>query len=364
MIKIIKKHLKKSIENYSLRSFTILFQKKINEHIKITSPNQLSKSQKKEIKSYFSNLGYNKINTKWHQYYTGINNKFFKEYIPEDIFYTKVQPVFVNESMTPALTDKNFLSKFFTDVKQPITIIKNINGYYFSKNDELIEIKEAIKICSQFKKMVIKPSIESGGGKNVLLYENNFNDLEETKNSLSSIFKAYSQDFIIQEVVKQNQTMKLLNNSSLNTIRIMSYLKNTEAVILSSALRIGSKGQFTDNLSQGGFSSGIKNNGRLKPYVYDIKGRTCSSTELGFELENFQIPFYDKVLNTAKILHEKMPHFKLISWDLAIDDTGSVVLIEFNSRWQDINLLQINNGPLFGEFTEEILMETSNRSSC
>ena len=45
----------------------------------------------------------------------------------------------------------------------------------------------------------------------------------------------------------------------------------------------------------------------------------------------------------------------MASWDLAIDKNGEPVLIEVNLMYQGIGFLQINNGPLFGDYTEDIL---------
>ena len=48
---------------------------------------------------------------------------------------------------------------------------------------------------------------------------------------------------------------------------------------------------------------------------------------------------------------------KLIAWDLAIDKNGVPVLIEINLPYSGIDLLQIANGPLSGDKTEQIIGE-------
>ena len=52
-----------------------------------------------------------------------------------------------------------------------------------------------------------------------------------------------------------------------------------------------------------------------------------------------------------------IPHFRLVSWDIAIDESGEPILIEMNSAYGGPELHQFSNGPIFGEDTEEILEE-------
>ena len=46
---------------------------------------------------------------------------------------------------------------------------------------------------------------------------------------------------------------------------------------------------------------------------------------------------------------------KLIAWDLAIDEKGNPILIEINLPYSGIDVIQIPNGPLFGDQTEDII---------
>ena len=54
-----------------------------------------------------------------------------------------------------------------------------------------------------------------------------------------------------------------------------------------------------------------------------------------------------------------MPHFRLISWDFAIDNEDGIVLIEYNVKWQEIMDYQFTYAkPPFGAFDNEILEAT------
>ena len=79
-----------------------------------------------------------------------------------------------------------------------------------------------------------------------------------------SLFKLYKKDFIIQEFVEQSEAMKKLNPTTLNTLRIMTYLRPDDVYILSAVSRIGKPGSSTDNYSAGGILCGITQEGHLK----------------------------------------------------------------------------------------------------
>ncbi len=69
----------------------------------------------------------------------------------------------------------------------------------------------------------------------------------------------------------------------------------------------------------------------------------------------FTVPSYVEACNLAVSLHRSLPAFGMVSWDVAIGTEGSPVLIEANLRYQEIIFLQLNNGPLFGRYKDEVL---------
>ena len=52
-----------------------------------------------------------------------------------------------------------------------------------------------------------------------------------------------------------------------------------------------------------------------------------------------------------------MGHFRVISWDVAIDDDGEAQLVEANLTMGAMNDLQSCCGPVFGRDTKKILDE-------
>jgi hypothetical protein len=149
--------------------------------------------------------------------------------------------------------------------------------------------------------------------------------------------------------------MEQLNPSSVNTIRLLTYRKGMEVLLLYAVVRIGKKGMAIDNESQGGISAKINNDGTLAKYAYGAPGdEKIERTDNGVVLDGYKIPSFPKVVETAKKCHYRLPFFNIIGWDFCVDDQGEPVMIEWNSN---PDLSQTANGPAFGEFTDEILMD-------
>lgn len=327
---------------------------KISRILKIKKRKSLSSDELKVINTFFSKYGFKNTSYKWHQFYNDASGIFHANYIPEALFYSKIEPALNCKICTPALLDKNIYSYLFKNVKQPVTIIKNINGFYFDKNDDVISKTEALKLCLNLNQMVIKPSLMSGSGKNVLLIKNETTKGIRKENLILKLFKKYDKDFIIQRRIEQNESLKRLNHSSVNTIRILSYLRHSEVVILSGIIRVGGPNEIADNAGEKTIGFGIDFNGIIH-FGFDHFGHKFTNTSSGYLIKGFKVPKYNQIRKLASELHSKLPYFRLVSWDFTVDANNEIVLIEFNSKYQGINVHNLNNGPLFGEFTDEIL---------
>jgi hypothetical protein len=317
----------------------------------------ISDEEKKAAKSFFKSKGYNLKNTHWHRYYKGMNGSFYENYIPEDIFRSIISPKLNQMLQWPALLDKNLYYDLFKDFNQPKLILSNINGFYYV-DGKLVSKTIAIETClNTVDKMIIKPSIDSGGGfmiKAFLISDFEFNKREQ---ELDKLFNTYMKDFVIQEFVDQSLYMKKYNSSTLNTLRIMSYLSGDKVHILSSVIRIGKEGNDSDNYSIGGIICGVTNNGKFRSVGYDKNGMTFKKTNSGILFEGSQVPNYKGIKDMVCRLHKRVPYFRIISWDIGLDFSNNPIFIEFNTYHQATELHQVTNGPLFGEFTDKILCE-------
>lgn len=205
--------------------------------------------------------------------------------------------------------------------------------------------------------MILKPSRESGSGRGIAFFRN------EEADKLKPFFEAPAEDdFIVQAVVKQHPALESIHAGSLNTIRICTLLMHDGVHVLSCVLRMGVDKSRVDNGTAGGLSAEIHSDGTLDKYAHTYyTGARCEKHPQGLVFEGYEVPCFDKVVETVKNAAQKTGNFRLVSWDMAVDEEGDVLLIEANMRKGGINLHQFDKGLLFGELTECVLEEVFGR---
>ncbi|OWW24232.1 hypothetical protein B4Q04_17315 [Zobellia sp. OII3] len=340
----------KAYEVLSRISHDMKWQIKIKNLLKSGRCPKLSKEQVADIKKFYSEKKVQGIKTYWHRFYFGCNGIYSAEYIPENLFYIYMEPKLNNRETASVLMDKNMLEKLIPGFKQPKTVIKNINGFFFNNKGEIITRNTVLEILKRYAAVVIKPSLDTGGGKNVSILTNK----DMGKDNLNQLLDVYGKNFIVQQKLKQHELMANLNFSSLNTFRVMTYLRNSEVVILSAIVRMGRNGAVTDNSTTGGVSCGVKPDGTLNAIGYQLSGDKFFATSTGTKFDQIHLPFFEEIRSSVEQFHREMPYFKIISWDLAIDKKGDVVLIEVNLKGQDITFHQLNNGPVLKLLLDEL----------
>lgn len=320
---------------------------------KLAERKKMTKEQIDEIQGFYKDIIGKKISLKSHEYFYSRTGIYSKEYVPISLYHVELQP---KANMVPyrdAYADKNMVDILLPNVKHPRTIVKRMNGYYYYEGQPMSE-DEVIEKCSNLKNAIIKPVLEySGKGVEGLEVTNGTTNIDGL--NLKELFKKYGKNFQIQERLRQHEKMNALNPTSVNTIRILTYRSGMEILLIYSVVRIGRKGQVIDNQCAGGISTIVSEDGKLGKYAFGGYAEDgVEVTDSGVVLEGFEIPSYDKAVETVKRLHFQLPFFNLIGWDVAIDEVGDPVIIEWNVN---PGLSQSAFGPGFGKYTERILRE-------
>jgi hypothetical protein len=68
-----------------------------------------------------------------------------------------------------------------------------------------------------------------------------------------------------------------------------------------------------------------------------------------------QVPGIQNMKKTAKEIAPYFFYNRVLAFDFCLDTNENVRLLEVNLQNIEINFLQMNNGPLFGNFTREII---------
>ena len=343
----IVKELRKKVKSYYIDSF---IKKQYN---KLSDKRKLTKEQKKEIQSFYKSIIGKKITLFSHEYFYSRTGVYSKEYVPKSLFEVELLPKANKLSYREAYADKNMIDVYLPNVKHPHTILKRMNGYFYYENKPVSK-QEAISLCQNIRNALVKPVLNHGGqGIQGLEVKDGVTNINGW--TIEQLFDHYGNNFQIQERLKQHAKMNLLNDTSVNTIRIVTYRSDMEILVIYSVVRIGKKGAVVDNQCAGGISTVIGEDGKLGGTAFGgFTADGVGKTDSGVVLEGFEIPSYHQAIETVKRLHYQLPFFNFIGWDVAIDEEGDPVVIEWNAG---VGLSQSAFGPGFGKYTERILRE-------
>lgn len=274
----------------------------------------------------------------------------FRDYIPNKFLEKKVAPYFNDKSVKDVLDNKLFFDMFYNnfDIRIPKILMFNNKRMYVagnrsiivnSINDFKVLLEEIFNQNSSDDSVFIKKTNSSSSGKNI--YKLFRSELKTNIQKINEIFSEVSQsEYLFQETVKQHPDLDILCPSSLNTIRIDTFIDiNGGIEVISAHIRMSINNLYVDNIGSGGCYVGINlKTSELKKYGYsttDIIGvKPLTEHPLTKTVfENFKIPFIPQVIELVIKTASYMPGLRLVGWDVAIGDSGPV-LIEGNSDYE------------------------------
>ena len=328
-----------------------IFRKLTKGYIKKFKYPELTDDEKKAAKDYFKK--YTDIDLLYHRCYKGRSGKFYPEYIPDDIYFSKIEPYYTDRLFSKYLDNKCHYYSFFSNIKLPKLIAMRYGKYWTDSSHKTLTENELLKLVESNPKSVIKRAAMSEGGHGVTFLEG-----EDRVQAFKDFIAENETDIVLQETVKQHPAYSDLHPSSVNTLRLMSLLSQDGVWVFASAIRIGVGDSRVDNLNSGGVFCGISPDGQLSEIgVLDDGNVIKSHPDLGYRFNDTVLPGVDKAIELVKKAHGIMAHNRIISWDIAIDEEGEAVLIEANLALGTIHSFQVCSGPIFGDRTRKILDE-------
>ncbi|MGN0836489.1 MAG: sugar-transfer associated ATP-grasp domain-containing protein, partial [Akkermansia sp.] len=159
------------------------------------------------------------------------------------------------------------------------------------------------------------------------------------------------------EKLAQHAELSRLNESSLNTMRVTTYRdinKRLHWLPQGTFIRYGAPGAVRDNVAAGGDMSKVYPDGSVDDRIFHFRSMEIGSLrERG--ISSLSIPHFERVPQFALQLHERLPYFDLIGWDITLDAAGEPTFVEFNFQ-TGVEAPQMLGGPFFDEsFLEEVV---------
>jgi len=317
---------------------------------------------------YFKKYGF-KISSVYKDVFEMINGIRSEKYIPPELYLFYIVPFLNNTEMTSAYVDKNAYSFLFPQERQPYTVVKKSNGLFFDARDVSLNFQESIEVLANCKECCIaKPTLPpdthgTSGTSGCASDFKVFIPSKLNKNEITDFLNDYNRNFIVQVFVNQHTVLKQFNPTSLNTVRIHTYRRpNKELVCFGSILRFGKLGSYFDSARQGGGYCRIFDDGKVDDVIRSGKTIQTSSLKERYGIVA-RIPNFGKVKELVLRCHQRLTFLDLCGWDVAISEDGEPVLIECNN-YPDCEFVQRVHGPMFGEYTDELMEQIQGSKTC
>ncbi len=313
--------------------------------------NPLTKTEIKQIREYWKPY-VRHISTANFQFYKEKTGRFDVRLIPKGIYHSRIDPYLNHPIFVYGTDNKNYYDLLFPEIKQPQTIIRKINGTFCDARYRIIPLDIATQLCQQAKDIVGKEAIESYDGFGISFWSEMDGDAK-----LHQFIGNLAKDVIVQARIRQHPSLAAIHESSVNPIRIVTLLLDQQIHVLPAVLKVGVDQQKTDRFADGALVCGIQEDGCLMPVAYTEYGMQHTRHPQGFVFQNGCIPAIQKIRDTVRMLHTRLGNYRMLAWDIAIDEDGEPVLVEVNMSGGGSVIIQLPHGPLFGDLTERILTE-------
>lgn len=324
---------------------------------------QISEDEKQAVDEfYLKNYG-EKVPYEWHRMYASFTGMFDPQYIPCDIYWAEIEH-FMNpyKEYNVALENKDIILKLAKTIgiRVPETYLVCSEGMFINTVYEFVSQEQAVGLLKKLDEFFVKATVGSCGGEGCILYRKSDWPAQEVEDKIREILHFGGENFIVQEVIENHETIKRIYPMSLNTFRIGTYQWKGKIYHMPFVLRLGRGGSVVDNASAGGIYIGVEDDGRLYEKAFSDEGEELSEhPDTGIIFKDYQLQSPEVVIEAAKRLHRALPMLGVVNWDFVLNDEGVPVLIEANICSTGVDMQQNACGKgLFGEQTAEILKWT------
>ncbi len=296
---------------------------------------------------------------------SGINSSL---YVPEDVQYARIEPVLNNKAYSLLFNDKNFFERYLTKFRHffPRSVLRGINGAFYDSDYVKLNREEGESLLIGLKSdhdLILKPATETGGGSNVILVKRTGNgftvrEKEYTPGQFIDFLKRdYRGSFVLQLKVRQHAFFNAFNETSINTVRMYTYrsVRDEEVHPLHAYIRFGGQGSLVDSSAKGGRTCGVSMDGRINRFALGKYGQKYLDLACLTKNRDSVVPRFDDMKATAKEIGSLYHYHRLLGFDFFVDDHSDLRLFEINTLNIGVINQQMNTGPLYGQFTDEIV---------
>lgn len=315
----------------------------------------LTETQVKELTDFWK---------RYDAHYDIKNHVFFKEtrgdyninYVPNGFHYMVIDQFYNDWKMALYMDNKCMYNRLF-NVRQPENVCYRMNGFWYDAANTLITESRAAELIAEQPECFLKIARDSYCGKGVTYLSPE--DVKNQQKIAECVAAVGNKDFVVQKALKQSPVTAAFASTSVNSLRVYTLLRKDGSVkVYSIILRLGMGNAKVDNAHSGGICIGVSMDGHLAEKAYSVSGETFTEHPIShIRFADVQLPNMQGILDLVYKAHPQLPYFRLVGWDVALDEHNEPVMLEANMAHPGVEVLQLCNGPLFGDDLPLILEE-------
>ncbi len=139
-------------------------------------------------------------------------------------------------------------------------------------------------------------------------------------------------NILLEECIHACKEIEEFHPQSLNTLRVVTISNPEKCVVFGAILRMGTGDSIIDNTHNGGVFASID----VKTGIIETDGLDSSGNHYVVHpdsqkvIKGFQIPHWDKVVETCSRATKVLPKLMYAGWDVVVKEGGDIALIEGN----------------------------------
>lgn len=181
--------------------------------------------------------------------------------------------------------------------------------------------EKVIAFMEKHNEFMAKP-IDGGCGHGIeKINTANYKSLDEVYDKLTE----GNNNFELEEVIKQHSEVSKIYPDAINTVRVVTILKDNVPHVICAYFRIGN-GKYVDNFNSGGMVAPVNElTGEVVDRAIDKKKNLYENhPQTGAKIKGFKFPDWDKAISMCKEASKVVPQMGYIGWDVCFTPNGPI----------------------------------------
>lgn len=189
--------------------------------------------------------------------------------------------------------------------------------------------EEFCDFLHKYRTIALKPQYSSWGIGFFKLTEEEFASKEDPKEFYQKLCEGR---YLAEEFVQSCKELAAFHPSSLNTLRVITFRNGDRFEVFGGGLRVGNNGLCVDNAHGGGIFCEIDpESGKIITDGLDEYSNSYVTHPMtGVPFKGMQILRWKEVVELCKEASKELPCLRVVGWDVAILEDGTLELIEGN----------------------------------